>query len=141
MEETTQKNDKYNRAWEITKFVGWFLGSLVTMAVFGTPILTKEEIEKEEEEKRQAEARRKAEEERKRQEREEAERAEILRRASLTPEQRKIEDLEKELTRTNERCDSLQDEIHRQDRVIAQQQREKEDMDYEIRKIKREIDE
>ena len=140
MEETTQKNDKskqrMKRTWEITKFVAWFLGSLVTMAVFGSPILTKEEMEKEEEEKRQAEARRKAEEERERQEREEAER---IRRDSLTPEQRKIEDLEKELARTNERCDSLQNKINRQDMIIEQQQREKEDTDYEIRKLKGEI--
>lgn len=135
MEETTQKNDKYNRAWEVTKFVGWFLGSLVTMAVFGTPILTDEELKKEEEE----EARRKAKEERERQEREEAERAEVERRASLTPEQRKIEDLEKELARTNERCDSLQNKINRQDEIIDQQQRENRDMDYAIREMKGEI--
>ena len=136
MEETTQKDDKFKRrtkkAWEITKIVAWFLGSLITMTVFGSPILTKEELEKEEEE----ETRRKAKEERERQEREEAER---IRRASLTPEQRKIEDLEKELARTNERCDSLQNKINRQDMIIEQQQREKEDTDYEIRKLKGEI--
>jgi len=136
MEETTQKNDKskqrMKKAWEITKIVGWFLGSLVTMAVFGSPILTDEELKKEEEE----EARRKAKEERERQEREEAER---IRRASLTPEQRKIEDLEKELARTNERCDSLQNKINRQDEVIDQQQRENRDMDYEIRKLKGDV--
>lgn len=144
MEETTQKDDKSKRrmksVWKITKFVAWLLGSMVTVAVFGNPIPTKEELEKEEEEKRHAEARKKAEEERERQEREEAERAEILRRASLTPEQRKIEDLEKELERTNNRCDSLQNKINRQDMIIEQQQREKEDLDYEIRKIKREMD-
>lgn len=132
MEETTQKNDKYNRAWEITKFVGWFLGSLITMAVFGTPIITDEELKKEEEE----EARRKAKEERERHEREEAER---VRRASLTPEQRKIEDLEKELARTNRRCDSLQNRINNQDEIIDQQQRENRDMDYEIRKLKGDV--
>ena len=132
MEESTQENKKYNRAWEITKIVGWFLGSLVTMAVFGSPILTDEELKKEKEE----EARRKAKEERERQEREEAER---IRRASLTPEQRKIEDLEKELARTNARCDSLQNRINNQDEIIDQQQRENRDMDYEIRKMKGEI--
>ena len=135
-QETTQKNDKFKRrmktTWEITKIVGWFLGSLITMAVFGTPIITDEELKKEEEE----EARRKAKEERERQEREEAER---IRRASLTPEQRKIEDLEKELARTNRRCDALQNKINRQDEIIDQQQRENRDMDYAIREMKGEI--
>ena len=135
MEETTQKDDKSKRrkkAWEITKFVAWLLGSMVTVAVFGSPLYTKEELEKEEEEKRR-------EEERKRREREEAERAEAERRASLTPEQRKIEDLENELARTNERCDVLRDRINDQDEVIARQQKENEDMDYAIREMKGEI--
>ena len=135
-QETTQKNDKFKRrmktTWEITKIVGWFLGSLITMAVFGTPIITDEELKKEEEEKRR-------EEERKRREREEAERAEAERRASLTPEQRKIEDLEKELARTNRRCDALRDRINDQDEVIARQQKENKDMDYAIREMKGEI--
>lgn len=136
MEESTQKDDKFKRrmkrTWEITKFVSWLFGSIVTLIVFGDIIYTKEELEKEKEE----EARRKAEEERERQEREEAER---IRRASLTPEQRKIEDLEKELARTNRRCDSLQNRINNQDEIIDQQQRENRDMDYEIRKMKGEI--
>ena len=135
MEETTQKDDKSKRrkkAWEITKFVAWLLGSMVTMAVFGSPIYTKEELKELEEKERQEKAKK----ERERQEREEAER---IRRASLTPEQRKIEDLEKELARTNERCDSLQNKINRQDEIIDQQQRENRDMDYEIRKMKGEI--
>ena len=132
MEESTQENKKYNRAWEITKFVSWILGSIVTLIVFGDIITPKEVLEKEKEE----EARRKAKEERERQEREEAER---IRRASLTPEQRKIEDLEKELARTNRRCDSLQNRINAQDDLIDRQQRENRDMDYEIRTLKGEV--
>ena len=133
-------NDKVkqrlNSAWGITKFVAWLLGSIVTLIVFGDIIYSKKDLEEMEEKERQEEARKKAKEERERQEREEAER---IRRASLTPEQRKIEDLEKELARTNERCDSLQNKINRQDMIMEQQQREREDMDYEIRKLKGDV--